>query len=86
MAWTNLFLNALAKKLKPEKAADILIEAYEAKRPWAITEAHERIMGKVTQPVGFQGQDGQVMNKLIVEVVHVQNGPAGGDGNGDGQK
>jgi len=49
--WTNLFLNRLAKRLDPKVAADILALAYEAKRPWAITEVHERLMGKVTQPI-----------------------------------
>lgn len=50
-AWTNLFLNRLAKRLKPADAADILATAYEAKRPWAIAEVNERLMGKITQPV-----------------------------------
>ena len=50
-AWATKFNNALAKKLSPDEAADILIAAYKAKRPWAVAEVHERIMGKVTQPI-----------------------------------
>jgi len=49
--WTTLFLNRLAERLDPKVAADILASAYEAKRPWAISEVHERLMGKVTQPI-----------------------------------
>lgn len=54
-AWTNLFLNRLAERLDPKAAANILATAYEAKRSWAITEVHERLMGKVAQPVGLSG-------------------------------
>jgi len=78
IAWTNLFLNRLAERLDPRMAANILATAYEAKRPWAITEVHERLMGKVTQPVGFQGEDGTTGNVLFVKVVQVK------DGNGNG--
>ena len=65
-AWTNLFLNHLAERLDPEAAADILATAYEAKRPWAITEVHERLMGKVTQPLGGD-KDNPVPIRLIYE-------------------
>jgi len=50
-AWAARFNNALAAKLDPEEAAKVLVEAYKAKRPWAVSEVHERLMGKVTQVV-----------------------------------
>jgi len=65
-AWTNLFLNRLAERLDPAEAADILATAYEAKRPWAIMEVHERLMGKVTQPLGGD-KDNPVPIRLIYE-------------------
>jgi len=64
--WTNLFLNRLAERLDPAVAADILATAYEAKRPWAIMEVHERLMGKVTQPLGGD-KDNPVPIRLIYE-------------------
>jgi hypothetical protein len=50
-AWSILFRNHLAKKLLPEKAADVLIKAYHRGQAWAIDEVNSRLMGKVTQPV-----------------------------------
>ena len=67
-AWTNLFLNRLAKRLKPADAADILATAYEKGRPWAIAEVHERLMGKVTQPIGG-ASDGVPIHVRLEKVI-----------------
>lgn len=50
-AWSNKFHNALAEKLTPEDAADLLIKAFKARQSWAAQEVLERLLGKVTQPV-----------------------------------
>jgi hypothetical protein len=50
-AWSILFRNHLASKLLPEKAADVLIRAYQRGQAWAIDEVNSRLMGKVTQPI-----------------------------------
>jgi len=50
------FRNALAKKLSADKIADILIAEVERKRPWAIQEFLDRLMGKSTQPLEHSGE------------------------------
>ena len=50
-AWSTKFHNALAEKLTPEEAADILIKALKARQSWAAQEVLDRLLGKVTQPV-----------------------------------
>jgi len=85
-AWTNLFLNRLAKRLKPADAADILATAYEKGRPWAIAEVHERLMGKVTQPIGGAPDADGKTQALVIKVIHTKDGDGGGNGNGNGAK
>jgi len=85
-AWTNLFLNRLAKRLKPADAADILAMAYEKGRPWAIAEVHERLMGKVTQPIGGAPDADGKTQALVIKVIHTKDGDGGGNGNGNGAK
>jgi len=50
-AWSIKFHNALAEKLTPEDAADLLIKAFKARQSWAAQEILDRLLGKVTQPV-----------------------------------
>jgi hypothetical protein len=50
-AWSAKFHNALAEKLTPEDAADVLIKAFKARQSWASQEVLDRLLGKVTQPV-----------------------------------
>jgi hypothetical protein len=50
-SWEIRFRNALARKLPPEKAADVLITAYKRGHGWAADEVNSRLMGKVTQPI-----------------------------------
>ena len=50
-AFSILFRNALAKKMKPEELADIIITEAKRRRPWAIDIILERLMGKVAQPI-----------------------------------
>jgi hypothetical protein len=50
-AWSIKFNNALAMKLDPAEAADILIKSFRARQSWATQEVLDRLLGKVTQPV-----------------------------------
>lgn len=52
------FRNALANKLSPEDVADILIAEVQKKKPWAIQEFLDRLMGKSTQPIEHSGEVG----------------------------
>ena len=68
-AWEIKFRNHLARKLKPEHAAEILIKFYDRGYSWAVEEVNTRLMGKVSQPVsGGVTMDG----KLIVEFVETK--------------
>lgn len=49
--WMANFLNALAEELDPTVAAKDFAKRYKAGIPFFVGEAHERIGGKVTQPV-----------------------------------
>lgn len=80
MAWTNLFLNRLAKRLKPADAADILATAYEQRRPWAITEVHERLMGRVTQPIGGDPSGTPIRVKLEKIITTIDPNGSGSSG------
>lgn len=46
------FRNALASKLKPETFAAIVVEEVKRHRPGAKEFYADRLMGKVTQPIG----------------------------------
>jgi len=83
--WTAKFNNLLAKKLDPEAAVDVLIKAYKASRPWAIQEVHERLMGKVTQPIDHSGEL-KTDNTVTVKVIHVQSKKNGKKENGSDNK
>ena len=74
-AWTSLFLNRLAERLDPKKAADILATAYEAKRSWAVMEVHERLMGKEEQPIDLRAKN------LTIKVVQVKDGNGNANAN-----
>jgi hypothetical protein len=78
-AWTNLFLNRLAKRLKPADAADILATAYEKGRPWAIAEVHERLMGKVTQPIGGTPDGAPIRVRLEKVITTIDPNGSSGD-------
>ena len=63
------FRNALAEKLAPEKIADILIEEVKKKRPWAIQEYLDRVMGKSAQPIEHSGVTTLIMsNKFLPDI------------------
>jgi hypothetical protein len=49
--WMAKFLNALAEKLDPDEAAEVFVKRYRAGIPFFVGEAHERLGGKVTQPI-----------------------------------
>lgn len=51
-AFSMKFRNALAKKGKPDELAEVLWKYAKMGRPWAIDIILERLMGKVTQPIG----------------------------------
>ena len=53
-AWATKFSNALADKLTPEDAADILIKSFRARQSWATQEVLDRLLGKVTQPIAAE--------------------------------
>ena len=53
--WMAKFLNALAEKLDPDEAAEVFVKRYRAGIPFFVGEAHERLGGKVTQPVDHSG-------------------------------
>lgn len=80
-SWEIRFRNALAKKLDPEKAADLMVRAYLRAQAWAVNESHERLMGKVAQGVAIGGSDGSGA-AIRIEVIHLQG--EGGNGNGNG--
>lgn len=50
-AWMATFLNELASILGPKEAARIVAKKYRAGLPFFVGETHERLGGKVTQPV-----------------------------------
>ena len=64
--WEIRFRNHLARKLLPEKAADVLIKAYQRGQAWAVDEVNSRLMGKVSQPMTG---DFKVDGKLTIEVI-----------------
>lgn len=63
--WMKNFLNALADKLDPEDAAEAFAKKYKAGLPFFVGEAHERLGGKVTQPVDA---DVTVKGQVIFEM------------------
>ena len=54
-AFAIKFRNALAEKISPDEVADILIAEVKKKRPWAIQEYLDRLMGKSAQPIEHSG-------------------------------
>lgn len=81
-SWEIHFRNALAKRLDPEKAADLMAKAYLRAQAWAVNESHERLMGKVKQALEHSGAI-KTADKLLLEVVHTRpEKPADGNGNG----
>jgi hypothetical protein len=64
-----LFRNALATGLPPEEFASIVIEDVRRHRPGAKEFYADRLMGKVTQPVGGNVT---IDGKLIVEFVETK--------------
>lgn len=50
------FRNALAKEMKPSAVAKLLIEEVKKKKPWAIQEFLDRLMGKPAQPIEHGGE------------------------------
>ena len=50
-SWGINYRNWLAKKLTPEQAAEVTVDAYKRKQAWAVHEVNERLGGKVTQPI-----------------------------------
>lgn len=69
-SWEIRFRNALAKKLNPDKAADLVVKAYLRAQAWAVAETHERLMGRVTQPFDHSGE---IDGKLTVEFVTIKD-------------
>jgi hypothetical protein len=65
-SWEIRFRNHLARKLPPEKAAEVIIKAYNRGQAWAVDEVNSRLMGKVSQPLEHSGK---VDGKLTIEVV-----------------
>lgn len=63
-AFSMKFRNALAKKMSPEDVADILINEVKKKKPWAIQEFLDRLMGKSTQPIEHSGNVGIPVFKM----------------------
>jgi len=83
-SWEIRFRNALAKKLDPVKAADLMTKAYLRAQAWAVNESHERLMGKVSQALEHSGAI-KTNDKLVLEVVHTRPEKVeGGNGNGNG--
>lgn len=71
-AFSMKFRNALAKKITPDELADIIIDAANRRRPWAIDIILERLIGKVTQPI-----TGEMDHNLFFDFRE------NGNGNGD---
>lgn len=63
-AWMTVFLNELAEELEPKEAAKAFAKRYKAGIPFFVGEGHERLGGKVTQPV-----DGDLTMKGVVTFV-----------------
>jgi hypothetical protein len=49
--WMAQFLNSLAEKLTPEEAAEMFAKRYKSGIPFFVGEAHDRLGGKVSQPM-----------------------------------
>ena len=50
-SWMAKFLNELAEVLDPKEAAEMFARKYKGGQPFFVGQAHERLGGKVTQPV-----------------------------------
>ena len=55
-AFAVRFRNALAEKISAGEMAELLIAEAKRKRPWAIQEILDRLMGKSTQPIEHKGE------------------------------
>ena len=63
-SWGIEYRNWLAKKLTPEKAAEVTVDAYKRKQAWAVQEVNERLGGKVSQPIET---DQNILYRIIYE-------------------